>query len=743
MKKIALLAMTVILAGTLWACAGGEEADKTAPTISGVSASGITQTGATITWTTDEPATSQVEYGLTTSYGSTATPSTDALVTSHSVPLSGLDENTTYHYRVKSKDASDNETMSADYTFTTSKIFPDEDLEAAIREAIGQPDGPICISCLAELDLLDASQRNIADIDGLEYCISLTELNLEMNRIGDLSPLADLVNLRYLQLGENQISDLSSLSSLTGLTVLHLYGNQISDITPLSNLTSLTALWLYRNQIGNTAPLSNLTTLRTLALSDNQLSDVSPLSNLTSLTYLSLRDNQISDISALGNLTTLVQLYLWNNQIGDISPLANLTNLITLYLNDNQISDITPLVDNIGLSTDDEVHLEGNPLSAESLCTLIPQLQARGVEVLYDEPQVVTFPDANLETAIREAIDKPEGDIDVCDLAGLTSLDARWRNITDVTGLEHCTSLRSLKLSSNPISDVSPLSGLTSLTYLALEGNQISNVSPLSGLTSLTGLTLWGNQISDISPLSGLTSLTDLALADNPISDASPLSGLTSLTRLYLSMNQISDISPLANLVGLTDLYLYQNQISDIGPLENLVNLRLVHLQNNQISDISPLVENTGLGEGDWVDLRGNPLSVESITTLIPQLEARGVTVYYDTGRITLQHRDSYDFSEHVRGTLGGGDFYLTQLKFFANNVGQRGVKDLGDIGIIPLDQVEIPTEGYTRFGEPAVVGHTYVSLAQQGEEGNYIVFRVVTIEGDSVTIDFLYRGEP
>lgn len=118
MKKIALLAMTVILAGTLWGCAGGEEADKTAPTISGVSASDITETSATITWTTDEPATSQVEYGPTTAYGSTA--SLDStLVASHSVNLSGLTSSTTYHYKVKSKDASGNERVSGDYTFAT------------------------------------------------------------------------------------------------------------------------------------------------------------------------------------------------------------------------------------------------------------------------------------------------------------------------------------------------------------------------------------------------------------------------------------------------------------------------------------------------------------------------------------------------------------------------------------------------------------------------------------------------
>lgn len=71
------------------------------PTISNVAASAITITSATIIWTTSVPATSQVEYGPTTSYGATTALDT-ALVTNHSVMVSGLVPSTIYHYRVRS-----------------------------------------------------------------------------------------------------------------------------------------------------------------------------------------------------------------------------------------------------------------------------------------------------------------------------------------------------------------------------------------------------------------------------------------------------------------------------------------------------------------------------------------------------------------------------------------------------------------------------------------------------------------
>lgn len=92
--------------------------DTTPPVISNVKANGITNRAATINWATNEPASSQVQYGTTTAYGS-RTPLDTALVTSHSQRLTGLAGRTTYHYRVLSMDATGNLTVSVDFTFGT------------------------------------------------------------------------------------------------------------------------------------------------------------------------------------------------------------------------------------------------------------------------------------------------------------------------------------------------------------------------------------------------------------------------------------------------------------------------------------------------------------------------------------------------------------------------------------------------------------------------------------------------
>ena len=90
-----------------------------APAITvGPASSSVTGMSAIITWTTNESATSQVDYGTTASYGSTG--STAGYSTSHSVTLSGLTPTTTYHYRAVTTDSCGNgPTYSGDFTFTT------------------------------------------------------------------------------------------------------------------------------------------------------------------------------------------------------------------------------------------------------------------------------------------------------------------------------------------------------------------------------------------------------------------------------------------------------------------------------------------------------------------------------------------------------------------------------------------------------------------------------------------------
>jgi hypothetical protein len=91
--------------------------DVTAPVLSKASLS-VTSSGATIGWMTNEPSDTQVEYGLTGSYGRLA-PLNTGLVTSHSQAIIGLAPNTWYHFRMRARDAAGNLGVSGDYKFKT------------------------------------------------------------------------------------------------------------------------------------------------------------------------------------------------------------------------------------------------------------------------------------------------------------------------------------------------------------------------------------------------------------------------------------------------------------------------------------------------------------------------------------------------------------------------------------------------------------------------------------------------
>lgn len=106
--------------------------DQTAPTISRVSVPYTTGTTATIQWYTDEPSTTEVEFGSTTNYGSAI--GDGSLVRSHDITLSGLISGATYHFRVKSKDYDNNIARWFDMTLRTNITEQADHIDLTITE---------------------------------------------------------------------------------------------------------------------------------------------------------------------------------------------------------------------------------------------------------------------------------------------------------------------------------------------------------------------------------------------------------------------------------------------------------------------------------------------------------------------------------------------------------------------------------------------------------------------------------
>jgi len=123
--------------------------------------------------------------------------------------------------------------LAACPTAVVTVFIPDTGLEMAVRSAIGKPMGLLTKVDMLRLRELDARQRNIESLVGLESSRNLSWLDLDTNSVSDLKPLANLINIQYLNLDSNKLTDLTPLAGLVNLDGLSLFDNQIGDIQPL------------------------------------------------------------------------------------------------------------------------------------------------------------------------------------------------------------------------------------------------------------------------------------------------------------------------------------------------------------------------------------------------------------------------------------------------------------------------------------------------------------------------------
>ena len=319
--------------------------------------------------------------------------------------------------------------------------IPDANLQAAIAEALGKaPNDRITADEMATLIRLDANNRGISDLAGLESATKLEDLRLLHNLISDLSPLAGLIRVHRIWVGHNVVSDLSPLKDLINLTSLGLEHNLISDLSPLEELINLRDLNLAHNAIYDLSPLAGLIKLEWIGMTENPLADLSPLAGLINLQRYHSWGTPILNLSALVDLPKLREINVCGGEISDISPLARATGLKELYLVNNDISDISPLASLTGLT---RLSLEGNEISDIS------------------------------------PLEK---------LSRLTWIDLHRNVISDVSPLSELSNLNWLDLSQNRITDVSSLAFLPNLTWLGLTDNAITDVSDLDRFSETTSI---------------------------------------------------------------------------------------------------------------------------------------------------------------------------------------------------------------------------------------------------------------
>ena len=199
----------------------------------------------------------------------------------------------------------------------------------------------------------------------------------------------------------------------------------------------------------------------------------------------------------------------------------------------------------------------------------------------------VEIPDENLRERLNQALGRSDDAELTCEnLAELTEL--RLQNldgleadnvVTRLEGLQYAINLERLELftrtfrSYDPYEDLEVISSLKELTYFETD-----------------------QSVQDLSFLAGAVNLETLILTSR-FTQGSP--------------NEYTDLTPLANLTNLRVLDLGsvpEGALVDIAPLADLTALEDLDLSHNSVSDLTPLVANEGLGQGDAVNVTGNPL---------------------------------------------------------------------------------------------------------------------------------------
>lgn len=174
--------------------------------------------------------------------------------------------------------------------------IPDPGLNAAIREALQQPGGPLTEPDLLSLTNLLAGGRQIRSAEGLEAARNLRILDLDDNSVTNF-PVADaLTNLTILDLFKNDLSRFVLSSPLPKLTILDIALNSLTQCSLPPGLTNLDTLFLEGNALTNFSMPAGLTRLKQLDLSDNQLSTLTLPPDLTQLRSLFLGGNPLTTL---------------------------------------------------------------------------------------------------------------------------------------------------------------------------------------------------------------------------------------------------------------------------------------------------------------------------------------------------------------------------------------------------------------------------------------------------------------
>ena len=479
-----------------------------------------------------------------------------------------------------------NGTTSFSNTYCLYTAIPDTNFEAAL-EALGYDDitsdGQVPTALIEVLTSLDVSGNAIVDMTGIEDFVALEDLNVINNSIANLN-LSNNLQLKTVDTENNPLVSID-----------------------VSQNTLLEELYCEQNQL-TTIDISNNLALRILDLDDNNLSSINVSVN-TALTTLDLSDNAITNIDISSNILLDFIGFENNGMTGDLN-LENHTQIVAFAINDNNITSL-----NIQNGANNNIIFFNTVNNPNLTCIVVDDTAysttnwtnidvTTGFSDTYC--RYTTIPDADFEAALEAfGYDDISGDgqVPTALIEVVTSLNLNGYSVSDLTGIEDFTAIKTLNCRGNNLTSIDVSNNLF-LDTLWLANN------------SLSAIDVSNNPLLEKLEVTDSNLITSLDLSNNPV-----------LELLEGNNTSISSIDFSNNLV-LEDVDLRNTQLTSINvslqtalvtiKVSNNPNLSYLNVKNGNNINVTVfqsastpnlsciLADDAGYSTTNWTNIDGH-----------------------------------------------------------------------------------------------------------------------------------------
>ncbi|MBL0736068.1 T9SS type A sorting domain-containing protein [Flavobacterium sp. GN10] len=532
----------------------------------------------------------------------------------------------------------------------------------------GATDGKVPTININELTFLDVSNNAIGDLTGIQDFVSLTGLDCSQTGLTtlDVSKNVNLtrldchgnslktlnvsknVNLSFLSCESNYLESIdvksnialkyllcgnnggnnaiSSLDLSQNINLLELRANRqkLSTIDVSKNI-ALKGLDVSSNSISS-LNLSSNPNLESLMFSENKLSTLD-ISNNKLLKYLECSSNELTSLD-LSKHTALIFLNCFNNKLKSLN-IKNGNNA-NFELNDGipftdmytvmsrpYYSSFLNNVDLTCIQVDNTAYSNTAWSSIKNAFTYYNTLDCSLSTILVDPK----FEDKLIALQIDK--DGKNGSVLNSSINNITALDLSNSSITDLSGIEGFTALKSLNVSGNALKKLD-ISKNTALITLNTSGNpaltciQVANLDAVANWNVTKDNTTTFNLDCNVYTLipnsnfedylislgidrdgkngkvitENIQNLSTFSANGKNITDFTGIQDFKSLTSLFVENNKATKIDVSKN-TALKTLSLYGNKLSDIDVSKNTA-LTYLNIDDNLLTSIN-LTKNTEL----------------------------------------------------------------------------------------------------------------------------------------------------